>query len=247
MIDVALTTPELRPVRVAVVIDVLRAGTSITQALAAGYARVHCCESLADAEALAGPGRVLAGEREGVRPPNFDLGNSPGEFERARGDEVVMTTTNGCPALLAAAEVADEVIIGCLANLRALCAALDADDLLLVCSGTHGRFALEDGYVAGRIAQSLEGERSDAARAAECIASAYDDPVDALSASADAAMLRDAGLEDDVAWCARESVLDVVPRLTEVADGAAVIEAPAREASDHSRTVSREDVARPVA
>ena len=247
MIDVALTTRELRPVRVAVLIDVLRAGSSITQALAAGYRRVLCCDSLAGAEALAGPGRVLAGEREGVRPPNFDLGNSPAEFDPARGEEVVMTTTNGCPALLAAAEVADDVIIGCLANLSALCAALDADDLLLVCSGTDGRFALEDGYVAGRIAQSLDGDRSDAARAAECIARAYDEPVDALGASADAAMLRDAGLEDDVAWCARESVLEVVPRLTEVADGAAVIEVAPGMDSDHPRPQSRKDVAGRVA
>ena len=69
MIDVAFTRADLRPADVAVVIDVLRATSTATQALAAGYRSVLCVESVEVALTLRGPGRVLAGERRCVRPP----------------------------------------------------------------------------------------------------------------------------------------------------------------------------------
>jgi 2-phosphosulfolactate phosphatase len=92
-----------------------------------------------------------------------------------------------------------------------------------VCAGVDGAFALEDAYVAGRLVARLPGRRSDAARAAERLAGAYATPYEALAQSAGAARLRDVGLEGDVAFCARESVLDVVPRVTEVDEGVAVV------------------------
>src|SRR5690348_6982546 len=95
---------------VAVVVDVLRATTVMVHALAAGCDAVLPCLEVDDARRVAEalpPGQaVLAGERHGVAIPGFDLGNSPEEFtpERCRGRTVVMTTTNGTRALLAAAE-----------------------------------------------------------------------------------------------------------------------------------------------
>jgi len=224
MIDVAFTPAGIVPARVAVVIDVLRASSSIAQALAGGYRRVLCSASLAEAARLRGPGRVLAGERGCVAPPGFDLGNSPSAFRSPRGDELVLTTTNGTPALLEAATKADEVLIGCLLNLRALVAHIDGPDVLLVCAGTHGRPALEDVYLAGRIAGALDGDRTDAARVAEAVAVSYREPREALAASADAEALRLVGLASDVEWCARESVLDVVPRLSTLEHEAAIVE-----------------------
>ena len=102
MIDVALTRADLRAADVAVVVDVLRATTTATQALAAGYRSVLCAESVELALGLRGPGRVLAGERRCVAPPGFDQGNSPREAARRRGDELVLATTNGAPAIVAA-------------------------------------------------------------------------------------------------------------------------------------------------
>ena len=84
-------------------------------------------------------------------------------------------------------------------------------DLRIVCSGTDGSVALEDVYVAGRLVARLRGPRTDAALVAEAVARAFPTPLEALTASADAAALRAVGLTADIADCARESELDVVP------------------------------------
>jgi len=236
VIDVAFTPAAIRPAPLAVVIDVLRASSSIAEALNAGYERVLCCRTVEEAEALRAPGRLIAGERHCVMPAGFDLGNSPSAFAVRRGEEVVLTTTNGSPAMLAAAAVADEVLVGCLLNLDALTGRLEHHDgdLTLICAGTDAAPALEDVYLAGRIAALLAGERTDAARIAEAVAAAEPNAVAALEASADAAVLRSVGLEADVEWCARESSLGVVPRLTSLRGGAGVVEASPRPSSKHS-------------
>ena len=180
MIDVAFTRADLRPADVAVVIDVLRATTTATQALAAGYRSVLCVESVEVALTLRGPGRVLAGERHCVRPPGFDQGNSPREAAHRRGDELVLATTNGAPAVIAAAQTAPVVLLACLLNLDAVVAALQGADVQIVCAGTDGAVALEDVYAAGRISARLRGQRTDAARVAEGVARSYPTALAAL-------------------------------------------------------------------
>jgi 2-phosphosulfolactate phosphatase len=229
-VDVCFTPREIRPVEVAVVVDVLRATSTIVQAFAVGYRRVVCCESIANARELRAPGRVLAGETGCVRPPDFELGNSPVTMATAerRGEELVLATTNGSPAVVAAALAAERVLVGSLLNLRAVLAAIPADaGVAVFCAGTNGRPALEDVYVAGRLASALGAELSDAARVAERMASGYGAPVEALAASEGAAQLRATGQERDIGWCARESVLGVVPEVWSAQDGAAVV-GPAR-------------------
>src|SRR5215475_7505456 len=98
-VTVGLTPAEQVSAPVGVVIDVLRATSTICQALAAGWARVVCVGEIDDARALAGPGVALAGERHNVRIEGFDFGNSPREFVDAPAEEtVVLTTTNGTRA-----------------------------------------------------------------------------------------------------------------------------------------------------
>jgi 2-phosphosulfolactate phosphatase len=226
-VDVCFTPLEIRPVEVAVVVDVLRATSTIAQALALGYPRVICCKSLAAARELRSPGKVLAGERACVRPPDFELGNSPAAMATVgrRGEELVLATTNGSPAVVAAARAAERVLIGCLLNLRAVLAAVPSDArVAIICSGTNGRPALEDVYVAGRLVAALGGVPSDAARVAERVARGYGSPLEALAASEDAAKLRATGQERDIAWCARESVLEVVPEVRSIEDGASAVE-----------------------
>jgi 2-phosphosulfolactate phosphatase len=226
-VDVCFTPLDIRPVEIAVVVDVLRATSTIVQALAVGYPRVVCCESLAAARELRSPGAILAGESACVRPPDFELGNSPAAMATAgrRGEELVLATTNGSPAVVAAAHAAERVLIGCLLNLRAVLAALPSDaPVAIVCSGTGGRPALEDVYVAGRLVAALGGVPSDAARVAERVASGYGSPLEALAASEGAAQLRATGQERDVAWCARESVLELVPEVRAGEDGASIVE-----------------------
>jgi len=226
VIDVALTPADLRPARLAVVIDVLRATSTATQALASGYRRVLVAETIERALELRTPGRVLAGERQGIKPPGFDQGNSPAEAGEPRGHELVLATTNGGPAVVAATRDAPQVMLACLLNLDAAIRSLrthDGEDVLIVCSGTDGAVALEDVYVAGRLSAALPGERSDAARVAEAVARAFGTPLDALDASSDAARLRAIRLAKDIADCAVESTLDVVPAVTAAGGGFATV------------------------
>jgi 2-phosphosulfolactate phosphatase len=242
-VDVCFTPQEIRPVEVAVVVDVLRATSTIVQALAVGYPRVLCCGSVATARELRAPGRVLAGESACVRVPDFELGNSPVAVATAgrSGEELVLATTNGSPAVVAAARAAERVLVGCLLNLRAVLAAVPTDaGVAIVCSGTNGRPALEDVYVAGRLVAALGGVPSDAARVAERVASGYGTPLEPLAASEDGAQLRATGQERDVAWCARESVLEVVPEVWSTQDGAATVGPAGLNHRDQSMEIAQE-------
>jgi len=225
VIDVAFTGAQVRSTETAVVIDVLRATSTIALALASGYERVLVAGGLEQAQALRGPGRVLAGELRCEQPEGFDLGNSPEETLSPRGPELVLATTNGAPAILAAAAAAKQVYAASLLNLEAMLATLAAldGDVLLVCAGTDGGVTIEDTYLAGRLSAALGGERSDAAQVAEAVAAAYPRPLDALNASIGAHNLRAVGLDADIAFCARESIVSVVPRLSTTIGAVAVL------------------------
>ncbi|MGI8750184.1 MAG: 2-phosphosulfolactate phosphatase [Thermoleophilaceae bacterium] len=228
-LDVAFVPGEARPADVSVVVDVLRATSTIADALSNGWTRVLCAGTVDAARALRGPGRALAGERDCRRIPDFDHGNSPGALGPGKGHDLVLSTTNGTPAILAAADRSDKVLLGALLNLEAVARAIPPDaDVTLVCAGTDGRFALEDAYFAGRLVAVLRGERTDAARAAERIAGSYPGPLEPLAESADAAVLRETGQEADIHYCARESVLDVVPEVEGVEEDLAVVVASRR-------------------
>ena len=151
---------------IAVVIDVLRASTTIVTALAHGAAGVRPVLTVEAARALAagfaslsGSSVLLGGERGGLRIDGFDLGNSPLEYSRARvaGRRIVITTTNGTAAL-DACTAASEVLIGAIVN-RAAVAARAWDlarsrgnaDIHLVCAGTDGEVTEEDLLTAGAI------------------------------------------------------------------------------------------------
>lgn len=206
-----------------IVVDVLRATSTIAQALAAGYLRVYCCSEIDEARTLRdslGEG-LLGGERDAARIEGFDLGASPREFLEPRAETLILSTTNGTRAVLAAAERCDQVVLGSLLNLRAVAdhARARGDDVTILCSGFEGRFALDDAYCAGRIARLLDAERSDAALAADLLAGAFPTALDGLNART----YGPPGLEEDIRFCAQEDVLDVVPRLTGMVRGAAEI------------------------
>jgi 2-phosphosulfolactate phosphatase len=220
-VDVAFTPAGARRADVTVVIDVLRATTTIVRAFEAGYRRVLCAATLDAARALDAPGRVLAGERRCVRPPGFTLGNSPQETDPPQGDVLVLATTNGTPAILRAAALSNDVLIGCLRNLDAVLDAVGDRDVQLLCAGTDGRPSVEDTYVAGRLAQRLGGQASDAALLALAVAG---ERPDALSAGTGGRALIAAGLARDLAVCGEESVDATVPTVRAAAAGVATLE-----------------------
>lgn len=223
-VHVAFTPAEAERVPTAIVVDVLRATSTIAQALAGGYRRVLCCSEVEEALALRERlgGGVLAGERLAIVIPGFDLGNSPRDFVEARGETLVLTTTNGTRAIVAAAAAAERVLVGSLLNLEAVATAAreGGSDVEIVCAGVDGRFTIDDAYCAGRIAELLEGERSDGAEAAVRLARSFPGAEEGLRASENPLLEK---LGEDVAWCARESVLDVVPRLARMEGTAAEI------------------------
>ncbi len=236
MIDVAFTPRDLGSADVAVVVDVLRATTTVAAALAAGHRRVICCEEVEAAERLRAPNRLLAGERDNVAIPGFDRGNSPIGFDGAGGGDVVLTTTNGSRAIVAAAVRSREVILASLVNLEAVLEGLPDDEVTIVCSGTAGGMAVEDVYVAGRIVQRLSGERTDAAIMAALVTDSYD-PRAALTVGANARKLLETDQEADIDYCVRESILDAVPRVIGTMPGVAYVAA---------RTASRVHNVRPA-
>ena len=216
-VHVAFTPDEAAEAPTGVVIDVIRATSTICQALDAGYRRIWCAAEVEDARALKEGDVTLGGERLGVRIDGFDLGNSPREYLEPRSGTLAMSTTNGTRAIVAASERCERVVVASLLNLDAVTrlARSFGDDVAVFCAGVKGAFALDDAYVAGRVAVGLGFERSDAAEAATRLAASYGDAEEALRASRSGRNLINHGpeLEADIPWCARESVLDVVPRL----------------------------------
>ena len=216
-VHVAFTPGEQTPAPVGVVVDVLRATSTMTQALAAGYERVLCCAEIDEALALAeteGPAK-LAGERRLEHIDGFDFGNSPREVAgEPSAPTLILTTTNGTRLLVSAAERFERVYVGSLLNLEAVAAAAreSGEDVAVLCAGVLGELALDDAYCAGRIARALGGDPQDSAQAAIRLAASFDRPLEGLGASRSAANLRRHGMEADIEWCARESVLEAVPR-----------------------------------
>jgi len=228
-VDVAFTPDEAGEAPTGIVIDVVRATSTICQALAVGYERVYCVAEVEGARSLReeiGEG-VLGGERKAVRIPGFDLGNSPREYLEPAARTLVLSTTNGTRAVVAASERCERVVVASLLNLSAVVefARGASEDVLVVCAGVQGELALDDAYVAGRVVQELACERTDAAEAAARLVTTWTGADEAFRASKSGRNLLENApeLEDDIPFCARESVLDVLPRFVGMRGRAAEI------------------------
>jgi 2-phosphosulfolactate phosphatase len=165
---------------------------------------------------------LLCGERDAEPIRGFQLGNSPPEFtsERVAGKTLVLTTTNGTNALLMAAS-ATVCYAASLLNTGAVAQRLAAhgEDVLLLCAGREGAFALEDALCAGRLARrtrelGVRFDRNDAMNAALGLARSPVTPRTLLKTAA-GRRLDEIGRRDDVIFCAREDRYDVVPVLDE--------------------------------
>ncbi len=229
-IDVCFTPAELPAAGVAgrtvVVIDVLRATSTILEALSNGARAVAPVQTPEEATALAQRvGRqaaLVCGERKGVKIEGFDLGNSPIEYtpERVSGKLLALTTTNGTQALLAVVAGA-RVLLGAFLNLGAVADTLaeTKESAIVVCAGREGHFALEDGACAGALVLALR-ERvgrltlNDAALAASALAKPYRErPLAILRSSGGGKALAALGLGEDLEFCAAVDRYELVPEL----------------------------------
>lgn len=230
-IDVAMTPAEAQALPRAdcyLVIDVLRATTTIATLFARGLEELTVVTTVEEALARRAPGVLLFGERGGLRPEGFDYGNSPAEastleLARRRG---VLTTSNGTAALCAVAPLGPTAAAA-LANLNAASSfAAEYESVMVVCAGNGGgaRFSLEDFAVAARIVQHLHRTAAgialgDGARAALEMA----DPVRLLSKSTHSELLRSLGFADDVAFSAVPDTSPAVPAVTAFGETWAVL------------------------
>jgi 2-phosphosulfolactate phosphatase len=228
-VSVVLLPGHLEPAdlngRAVVVFDVLRATTSMTAALAAGVQEIRVFPDLEYARRAAkhhtaGP-RILCGEENCLPPPGFDLGNSPGAFNREahRGAVTFMSTTNGTRAIIAAAGAA-VVFVGALVNARAVANALfdTGLDVTLLCAGTNGQVAMEDLLGAGAVLDAMARAEASRVRPSGDVAliaqrlfrSVRSDLRAALAESQGGRNVIAAGLPQDVDFAARLDSLDVV-------------------------------------
>lgn len=226
-VEVALTQSlvpeELSPGTAVAVIDVVRATSVVCCALGSGARGVTPMAGVEEARELARrTGALLVGERGGLPPEGFDLGNSPRDFTTGVcGDrDVVLTTTNGTVAVercRGAALVLAASFLNAEATARALVES-GHQDVLLVCAGSGGRVALDDVAAAGCIAGSLAllcgAEPEDGTRVAAAVFDAWKhDLLGLLRRSLSGRKLADVGLGTDLIDCARVDNLPVIARL----------------------------------
>ena len=210
----------------AVVVDGIRATTTIVMALAAGTTEVVPLrtkeEVLAEAARRPAGSVVTAGERQGVRIEGLDLNNSPAAMtpEAVGGRTLLLTTTNGTAAILEAMR-AEEVLVAALPNRRAVARRLVelGRRVCFVSAGTVGTVSFEDGLVAGAVIEAIlgspGGERfhlEDSARLALAAWQASRNRLDGLLPQTwGGAFINRLGFQDDLAACGRVDAVEVVP------------------------------------
>ena len=209
-----------------VVIDVLRATSVIVTALAGGAESVIPVESIEEAKTLAaakGPDRaLLAGERDGLPIPGFDLGNSPPLFtpETVAGREIVLTTMHGTRALQLC-EGAKQAIIGSFLNAASVAEQMlgGGDSWKLLCSGMHGRFTLDDGLCAGLLLSRVaEHEQIRTRDLGSVMKSLYESNSGALESLLEQhccgyQYLQSQGFHEDLKFCLGVDRYKILPRL----------------------------------
>lgn len=221
-IDVCLSPAliDLYPLhdRTVVVIDILRATSCMTTALAHGVAGIIPVAELEACRDLRGDGYCTAGERNGEKVDGFDLGNSPFEYMNPdlKGKRIAFTTTNGTLAISKSLNAA-EIVVGSFLNLYAVVGYLKSGtrDILAVCAGWKGKVNLEDTLFAGALVDELAG-----AAEPECDAplmamhlyrQAKNDLSGFLRNSSHVKRLRRLNIEKDIEFCLEVGRYDVVP------------------------------------
>jgi len=230
-VEVYLTPYELAYDAVAgktvAVIDVLRASTVTATAVYNGVKEIYPVDTLEKAEKLADrladKKPLLCGERDGIRVPGYDLGNSPKEYTRDKieGRTLVYASTNGTVALVAAEAAGHRLMVG-LVNARAAAEEIARMglDLAIVCAGQEGTFSIEDAFGTGHIIALLNEYfpevllGNDHAGTAEYIwKKNCNDPLALLQDCPHGRYLAGLGFGEDLQICAQIDTVPVVPRM----------------------------------
>jgi 2-phosphosulfolactate phosphatase len=203
-----------------VVVDVLRATSCMTTALAHGITGIIPFADLEECRCMKASGCFTAGERNGEKVDGFDLGNSPFEYmdEKLRGRRVAFTTTNGTQAISKSGG-AKEIVIGSFLNLSAVINHLKNkdNDVLIVCAGWKGRVNLEDTLFAGALVENLKDKYHPACdaplMAQRLYLQARHDMLDFLKDASHIKRLQRLNVQKDLEFCLTPDQYDIVPVL----------------------------------
>lgn len=232
-IDAYFSAAEVDPAALAeatvVVIDVLRATTTVVEALANGargiYPTASTEEAVKLAHSLGSDDTLLCGERKGEKVEGFDLGNSPREFTReaVAGKRLVMSTTNGTRAFIVGQDGA-RMLACAFTNLSAVARAVASDpELVVICAGRSDQFSLDDALCAGHLIDKVmdgregEHELNDAARAAHMLAGSRMPTRRFLQETWGGRALVEIGLGDDLDICSEVDRHDIVAEMRDQA------------------------------
>lgn len=230
-VDTALSLRDYAPAAdntVCLVIDVIRASSTIVSLLDNGCRRVYTLAEEEQARRLGSERQMItSGEWQGRKLPGFDMDNSPAEARRfpVRGRDVALCTSNGTRVIDKAKNSVD-LFIASLLNARSCARAglataqASACGITIVCAGQYGEFVLDDAYCAGYLLQEMESlapdmgielRISDASRAATALTTAYPDARTAFLDSASGQVLLEAGGREDFDSCLQINTSGVVP------------------------------------
>ena len=191
-----------------VVVDIFRATSTMVAALAHGVTEILPFADLESCRAMQAQGYLIAGERDGLTAPGFELGNSPVAFLEGNyaGKKLAMTTTNGTLAL-DKSKGASEILIGAFPNLQATASYIQSRnlDVLIHCAGWKGRFNLEDSLYAGALVQALSSSHANQEDGALAMSSLFaqegNNLATYLAQASHAKRLQNHGIEDDIDFC----------------------------------------------
>lgn len=232
-IDVALTPESLSPKKLegrqVVIIDTLRATTTIVNALANGARAVvpvtEPSQAVEIRDKLGADNVLLGGEREGLRIENFDLGNSPEEYseEVVSGKTIALCTTNGS-RLFTQFRYSGSVWVGSFLNLLAVVdgSGAEGSDLTIICAGHEGDFSMEDTLCAGGFIDALSDRftvdinMNDSAKLALLHYNANRGRLlEAMSDGEHGRRLSALGFDKDIAFAADRDKFDIAPRFVD--------------------------------
>lgn len=218
---------ELRD-KTSVVIDVLRASTSIVTSLMNGANAVIPVSDMGEASKIAmnvdSEKYLLCGEKDGIKIDGYDLGNSPLEYTRkvVEGKKLIFNTTNGTKAIKKTFG-SSNICVASFLNVSAIVDYLKTqnNDIVLVCAGWKGRLAFEDILLAGNIIHKLSDgnipdKSRDGVRVAYSLFDAYgDDLLSAILKTNHAERLKLLSEPGDIEYCCQTDITDIVPTLNE--------------------------------
>lgn len=204
--------------KVVVVIDILRATSCMTTALAHGINSITAVATLDECRAFGLKGCLTAAERDGKKVEGFDFGNSPFSYQdpALKGKDIVVTTTNGTLAIVKS-EGAAEILVGSFLNFTSIVTYLRNQelDVLLHCAGWKGKMNLEDTLFAGAVVNALKGEfmhdEDSVITALHIFYASQHDMIGFLSNSSHVRRLQGLGITKDIEFCLTKDVYNVLP------------------------------------